>query len=119
MRQRFAKKRDEQESIEKNQVLQADSRRSNTLTRADEGIEQWYPEKVILLAKGIKISWKNISLSHRGFKTTALHHAAKTLQNEKLGMVFFNIVSELATHGEKINRQSNNRLLRILIPIIF
>ncbi|CAF1385191.1 unnamed protein product [Rotaria sordida] len=87
MRQRLAQKRDEQERIDKNQAILAESRRSKTSTRSEDGNEQRYPEKVILLARGTKIPWINISLNHGGFKAATLHQAAANLQTEKLGFL--------------------------------
>ncbi|CAF4716749.1 unnamed protein product, partial [Rotaria sp. Silwood2] len=85
MRQRFAQKKDEQERIDKNQAILAESRRSKTSARSEDGNEQRYPEKIILLARGTKISWINISLNHGGFKAATLHQAVANLQNERLG----------------------------------
>ncbi|CAF4088590.1 unnamed protein product, partial [Rotaria magnacalcarata] len=87
MRQRLEKKRHEQENLEKSQEIQAESRRSKASIRTDDGNEQRYPEKVILLAKGIKVPWINIALKHGGFKAAALHKAAGNLQDAKLGVL--------------------------------
>ncbi|CAF2987056.1 unnamed protein product [Rotaria sp. Silwood2] len=87
MRQRFAQKKDEQERIDKNQAILAESRRSKTSARSEDGNEQRYPEKIILLARGTKISWINISLNHGGFKAATLHQAVANLQNERLGFL--------------------------------
>ncbi|CAF2620250.1 unnamed protein product [Rotaria sp. Silwood2] len=87
MRQRYAQKKDEQERIDKNQAILAESRRSKTSARPEDGNEQRYPEKVILLARGTKIPWINISLNHGGFKAATLHEAAANLQTERLGLL--------------------------------
>ncbi|CAF4415792.1 unnamed protein product, partial [Rotaria magnacalcarata] len=89
MRQRFEQNRDEQERIERNHEVLAESRRSKVSMRSDDGSEQRYPEKVILLARGTKIPWINISLSHGGYKAATLHQAAANLQSENLGMFIF------------------------------
>ncbi|CAM4847935.1 unnamed protein product, partial [Rotaria magnacalcarata] len=52
--------------------------------RSDDGSEQQYPEKVILLARATKIPWINICLSRGGYKTATLHQAAANLQSENL-----------------------------------
>ncbi|CAF1954705.1 unnamed protein product, partial [Rotaria magnacalcarata] len=95
MRQRLEKKRHEQENLEKSQEIQAESRRSKASIRTDDGNEQRYPEKVILLAKGIKVPWINIALKHGGFKAAALHKAAGKLQDAKLGILFFKALLNL------------------------
>ncbi|CAF5190253.1 unnamed protein product, partial [Rotaria magnacalcarata] len=84
MRQRFEQNRDEQERIERNHEVVAESRRSKVSMRSDDGSEQRYPEKVILPARGTKIPWINISLSHGGYKAATLHQAAANLQSENL-----------------------------------
>ncbi|CAF1627134.1 unnamed protein product [Rotaria magnacalcarata] len=81
--------KNEQERIERNQEVLAESRRSKVSMRSDDGSEQRYPEKVILLARGTKIPWINISLSHGGYKAATLHQAAANLQSENLGMFIF------------------------------
>ncbi|CAF4199092.1 unnamed protein product, partial [Rotaria sordida] len=86
MRQRLEQKRNEQEQIEKNQEIIAESRRSKVAKvplRSDDAGEQRCPEKVILLAKGTKIPWSHISLNHGGFKAATLHEAAAKLQDEQ------------------------------------
>lgn len=85
MRQRFKQKQLEQEEMEKKLDVAVKSRRSDISTRSDDGGEQKYPEKIILLAKGKKIPWKTISRNHGGFKTALLHDAASNLENEDLG----------------------------------
>ncbi|CAF4179783.1 unnamed protein product [Rotaria magnacalcarata] len=87
MKQIFKEKREQQETLEKNQVLQVEHRHSNTSRRISDGNEQRHPEKIILLAKGIRIPWRHISLNHGGFKAATLHHAAENLQKEKLGVL--------------------------------
>ncbi|CAF1656414.1 unnamed protein product, partial [Adineta ricciae] len=87
MRQRLEHKRREQEEIEKNQDMAAESRRSKPAKvslRLEGASEQRFPEKVILLTKGSKIPWAAISLNHGGFKAATLREAAETLQTEKL-----------------------------------
>jgi hypothetical protein len=91
MRQRLEQKRHEQERIEQKQEILAESRRSKVSMRSDDGGEQRHPEKVILLAKGTKIPWINISLNHGGYKAAALHTAAENLQTEKLGMLILSV----------------------------
>ncbi|CAF2823746.1 unnamed protein product [Rotaria sp. Silwood2] len=76
MRQRFAQQKDKQERIDKNQAILAESRRSKTSARSEDGNEQRYPEKVILLARDTKMPWINISLNHGGFKAATLHQTA-------------------------------------------
>ncbi|CAF2201401.1 unnamed protein product [Rotaria magnacalcarata] len=88
MKQIFKEKREQQETLEKNQVLQVEHRHSNTSRRISDGNEQRHPEKIILLAKGIRIPWRHISLNHGGFKAATLHHAAENLQKEKLGIIW-------------------------------
>ncbi|CAF2004575.1 unnamed protein product [Rotaria magnacalcarata] len=87
MRQRFEQNRDEQERIERNHEVVAESRRSKVSMRSDDGSEQRYPEKVILPARGTKIPWINKSLSHGGYKAATLHQAAANLQSENLGLL--------------------------------
>ncbi|CAF4483224.1 unnamed protein product [Rotaria socialis] len=55
--------------------------------RSDDGSEQQYPEKVILLARATKIPWINICLSRGGYKTATLHQAAANLQRENLVLI--------------------------------
>ncbi|CAM4772320.1 unnamed protein product [Rotaria magnacalcarata] len=64
MRQRFEQNRDEQERIERNHEVLAESRRSKVSMRSDDGSEQRYPEKVILLARGLLTKEKNTG-AHR------------------------------------------------------
>ncbi|CAF5070361.1 unnamed protein product, partial [Rotaria sp. Silwood1] len=54
---------------------------------SEDGNEQRYSEKVILLARGTKIPWINISLNHGGFNAATLHQAADNLENERLGIL--------------------------------
>ncbi|CAF3535344.1 unnamed protein product [Rotaria socialis] len=65
----------------------AESRRSRVSMRSDDGSEQQYPEKVILLARATKIPWINICLSRGGYKTATLHQAAANLQRENLVLI--------------------------------
>ncbi|CAF4187357.1 unnamed protein product [Didymodactylos carnosus] len=53
MRQRLLQKRNDQELIEQNQESMAEARRSKLVMRSEDGGGQRYPEKVILLAKGV------------------------------------------------------------------
>ncbi|CAF2156295.1 unnamed protein product, partial [Rotaria magnacalcarata] len=57
--------------------------------RSADGSEQRYPETAILLARGTKIPWINISLSHGGYKAAMLHQEAANLQSENIGMFIF------------------------------
>ncbi|CAF1179797.1 unnamed protein product [Didymodactylos carnosus] len=85
MRQRLLQKRNDQELIEQSQESMAEARRSKVVMRSEDGGGQRYPEKVILLAKGIKIPCINISLKHGGFNAATLHQAATNLHKENLG----------------------------------
>jgi hypothetical protein len=85
MRQRFRKTRTEQEQLEQTRAAAADSRRSKAPMRSEDGNDQRHPEKIILLARGTRIPWINISLNHGGFKAATLHQAAANLQKETLG----------------------------------
>ncbi|CAF2221787.1 unnamed protein product, partial [Rotaria magnacalcarata] len=67
----------------------AESRRSKVSIRSADGSEQRYPETAILLARGTKIPWINISLSHGGYKAAMLHQEAANLQSENIGMFIF------------------------------
>ena len=98
MRQRFQKKRYEQEQIDKNQEIMAESRRSKLSMRLDDKGEQRCREKVLLLAKGTKIPWINISLNHGGFKAATLHQAAANLQKENLGRLNYCVYHKYVTH---------------------
>lgn len=86
MRERLDRKLLEQEEMEKHHESLAESRRLKISMRADDGGEQRHPEKVLLLAKGMKIPWSNIALNHGGFKAATLHNAAANLEADNLGM---------------------------------
>ncbi|CAF1037975.1 unnamed protein product [Adineta steineri] len=90
MRQRLEQKQHEQEQNEKNQETLVESRRSKvskSSIRLGEGSESRPPEKVILLTKGTKIPWSNISSKHGGYKANSLREAAQKLQIEGLGQL--------------------------------
>ena len=89
MRQRLLRKRNEQEQIDKKQQILAESRQPKSSTRLDDKGEQRCPEKILLLARGRKIPWINISLNHGGFKAATLYQAAANLEKENLGMLMF------------------------------
>jgi hypothetical protein len=46
------------------------------------------PERVILLAPGVKVPWIVISRNHGGFKANDLHDTARKLSDLKLGKNF-------------------------------
>ena len=89
MRQRLQRKRNEQEQIDKNQQILAESRQPKSSMCLDDKGEQRCSEKIVLLARGRKIPWINISLNHGGFKAATLHQAAANLQKENLGTLMF------------------------------